>query len=209
MTTEAAGPESPRVRASDAEREEYARIIRDAVGEGRLNLDEGDERLATLYALKFRDELPSLIADLPAEGWDQEQHGRSGSRRGSRSSDRGGSGHARAGGSPAGEWPGRGPGRPGPGGRDGGWPGPGWRDGGPRGAGWQWAARRRLGRHAMFVIVVGTILTTIWALTASGFFWPLIPLAFLAFGLFRHACWVGWARHHGYRDYRDDRPDAA
>ncbi len=208
MTTEPAGPGSPRVRASDAEREEYARIIRDAAGEGRLNLDESDERLATLYAARFRDELPTLVADLPAEGWDQAQSGRSGTRRGSRSADRGGSGRTRTGGSSASEWPGR----PSSGGRDGGWPGPGWRDGGPRGAGWQWGARRRLGRHAMFVIVVGTILVSIWALTASGFFWPLIPLAFLAFGLFRHACWVGYARHrgyHGYRDDRADRPDAA
>jgi hypothetical protein len=205
MTTEPVGQGSPRVRASDAEREEYARIIRDSVGEGRLNLDEGDERLAALYAAKFRDELPSLIADLPAEGWDQAQYGRSGSRRRSRSGDRGEAGRPSAGGSSAGEWQGRrGPGRPDPGGRDGGWPGPGWRAGGPRGSGWQWAARRRLGRHAMFVIVVGTVLVTIWALTASGFFWPLIPLAFLAFGLFRHACWVGAARHHAYRDSRSD-----
>jgi hypothetical protein len=62
MTTEIPGG---RVRASDAEREEYATKIRDAVGEGRLTLGEGDERLAAIYATKFRDELHTTIADLP------------------------------------------------------------------------------------------------------------------------------------------------
>jgi hypothetical protein len=199
MTTEPAGA-APRVRASDAEREEYARVIRDAVGEGRLSLDEGDERLATVYAVRFRDELPSLITDLPAEGWDEPAYGRSGARRGSRSADRE---RTRPAGSPTGDRTGgRGP--QGRGWREGDWPRSGWSPGGPRGAGWQWAARRRLGRHATFVLVVGAILTGIWALTSSGFFWPLIPLAFLAFGLFRHACWVGYARNHTYRDDRSN-----
>jgi len=62
MTTETPGG---RVRASDAEREEYAAKVREAVGEGRLTLGEGDERLATIYADKFRDELHAHIADLP------------------------------------------------------------------------------------------------------------------------------------------------
>jgi uncharacterized protein DUF1707 len=58
--------ESGRVRASDAEREEFATLVREAVGEGRLTLAEGDERLATIYAAKFRDELRPLVADLPS-----------------------------------------------------------------------------------------------------------------------------------------------
>src|SRR4051794_38579330 len=58
--------ESSRVRASDAEREEFAAMVREAVGEGRLSLAEGDERLATLYAAKFRDELRPLVTDLPS-----------------------------------------------------------------------------------------------------------------------------------------------
>ena len=36
--------------------------------EGRLTLEEGEERLATVYAAKYRDELPPLAADLPGEG---------------------------------------------------------------------------------------------------------------------------------------------
>jgi hypothetical protein len=61
MTTD-----TPRVRTSDAERERIAQTLRAAVGEGRLTLEEGDERLATLYTTKYRDELAPLIADLPA-----------------------------------------------------------------------------------------------------------------------------------------------
>ncbi|GII21776.1 DUF1707 SHOCT-like domain-containing protein [Planosporangium mesophilum] len=57
--------EPRRVRASDAEREEYARIVRGAMGEGRLTLEEGEERLATVYAARYRDELPPFVADLP------------------------------------------------------------------------------------------------------------------------------------------------
>jgi Domain of unknown function (DUF1707) len=60
MTTE-----TPRVRTSDAERERIAETLRTAVGDGRLTLEEGDERLATLYTTKYRDELGPLVADLP------------------------------------------------------------------------------------------------------------------------------------------------
>jgi hypothetical protein len=67
MSTDANGnPNAGRVRASDAEREEFARIVREATGDGRLTLDEGDARLAQVYAAKFRDELRPLVADLPA-----------------------------------------------------------------------------------------------------------------------------------------------
>jgi hypothetical protein len=62
MSIESAG----RLRASDAEREEVATIVRDAVGEGRLDIAEGDQRLSAIYAAKFRDELAPLVSDLPA-----------------------------------------------------------------------------------------------------------------------------------------------
>jgi hypothetical protein len=68
----ASGP--AQVRASDAEREEYARVVRDAVGEGRLSLDEGDERLAQVYAAKFREDLRPLVRDLPND--EARGHGR-------------------------------------------------------------------------------------------------------------------------------------
>jgi hypothetical protein len=59
---------TPRVRTSDAEREEIVTILRAAIGEGRLTLDEGEERIAAAYAAKFRDELGPLTADLPDGG---------------------------------------------------------------------------------------------------------------------------------------------
>ncbi len=73
-----------RVRASDAERESVAETIRTAVTDGRLNLEEGDERLAALYATKYRDELGPLTVDLPRPddgrpGWGPDGRGRPGS----------------------------------------------------------------------------------------------------------------------------------
>jgi hypothetical protein len=56
------------VRASDAEREEYATILRAAMSEGRLTLGDGEERLARAYAATYRDELSPLTADLPDGG---------------------------------------------------------------------------------------------------------------------------------------------
>jgi hypothetical protein len=57
-----------RVRASDKEREQYANMLRAGMTEGRLTLEEGEERLTQVYAAKFRDELPPLTADLPDGG---------------------------------------------------------------------------------------------------------------------------------------------
>jgi hypothetical protein len=57
-----------RMRTSDKEREQVAEILRAAMTEGRLSLEEGEERLTTLYASKFRDELGPLTADLPGGG---------------------------------------------------------------------------------------------------------------------------------------------
>jgi hypothetical protein len=57
-----------RIRASDAEREEYATILRAAMTEGRLSLEEGEERLAKVYAATYRDELGPLTYDLPDGG---------------------------------------------------------------------------------------------------------------------------------------------
>jgi hypothetical protein len=54
-----------RVRASDAERERVAEVLRHAMSEGRLTLTEGEERLAAAYATTYRDELPPITADLP------------------------------------------------------------------------------------------------------------------------------------------------
>ena len=57
-----------RLRTSDTEREQVAAILRAAMAEGRLTLEEGEERLGQVYASKFRDELAPLTADLPNGG---------------------------------------------------------------------------------------------------------------------------------------------
>jgi hypothetical protein len=57
-----------RLRTSDTEREQVADMLRAAMTEGRLTLEEGEERLGQVYAAKFRDELAPLTADLPDNG---------------------------------------------------------------------------------------------------------------------------------------------
>jgi hypothetical protein len=57
-----------RIRTSDQERERIAEILRTAMAEGRLTLEEGEERLAAVYAAKYRDDLKPLTADLPDQG---------------------------------------------------------------------------------------------------------------------------------------------
>ncbi len=53
------------VLASDAEREDTVRRLHDAVGEGRLDLDEAGDRTTAAYAARHRDDLTALVADLP------------------------------------------------------------------------------------------------------------------------------------------------
>lgn len=53
------------VRASDAERDQAAGLLRTGYADGRLTRDELDERLAAGYAAKTRADLRSLIGDLP------------------------------------------------------------------------------------------------------------------------------------------------
>ncbi|HWC75134.1 MAG TPA: DUF1707 domain-containing protein [Gemmatimonadales bacterium] len=54
------------MRASDAERERVGKLLESAAAEGRLTPDEAGERLAAASTAKYREELGSLIADLPA-----------------------------------------------------------------------------------------------------------------------------------------------
>jgi hypothetical protein len=56
---------APTVRASDAERDQAAEILRAGYAEGRLDRDELDERLAAAYAAKTRADLRELTSDLP------------------------------------------------------------------------------------------------------------------------------------------------
>ena len=56
---------APDLRASDADRDRSAAIIREAAAEGRLELAEVDERLSAVYAAKTYGELAEVTADLP------------------------------------------------------------------------------------------------------------------------------------------------
>ncbi len=167
MTTE-----NPRVRTSDAERERVAQVLREAVGEGRLTLEEGDERLATLYTTKFRDELDPLIADLPRGGAQQ------GGGQGRRRFDRGRPGtEAGAAGMPweTPEASAAGPGRGGPG-----WPGP---------------FGRRMRPVLGLLRLVLTVAVVVGILSFIGHFWfLLIPLAFIMMAGGRRC--AGWRHHH-------------
>jgi hypothetical protein len=55
-----------RIRASDADRDKVVDILRAAYGEGRLSLEEFDERTTAAYAAKTWSALRELTADLPA-----------------------------------------------------------------------------------------------------------------------------------------------
>lgn len=55
----------PPMRASDRERDETVQVVSAAVGEGRLSLDEGRERIAAALSARYRHELDAILADLP------------------------------------------------------------------------------------------------------------------------------------------------
>ncbi|MFD9485568.1 DUF1707 domain-containing protein [Streptomyces sp. NPDC059991] len=56
------------MRASDAERERVAEALRDAVAEGRLDMEEFEERLEAAYKARTHGQLAPLVRDLPAPG---------------------------------------------------------------------------------------------------------------------------------------------
>ena len=61
-------PEPRNMRASDADRERVANVLREAAGDGRLTMDELDERLDAVYAAKTYAELEPITHDLPDAG---------------------------------------------------------------------------------------------------------------------------------------------
>ncbi|WP_304107036.1 DUF1707 domain-containing protein [Mycolicibacterium bacteremicum] len=63
MSTSAAEPGS--TRAGDAERAQAAQLLTDAAAQGRLSIDEYEQRLAKAYAATTHGELARLSADLP------------------------------------------------------------------------------------------------------------------------------------------------
>jgi hypothetical protein len=68
MSSSPAVPDPRHLRASDADRERIANVLRDAAGDGRLTMAELDERLDAVYAAKTYAELEPITHDLPATG---------------------------------------------------------------------------------------------------------------------------------------------
>ncbi|MET7486000.1 DUF1707 domain-containing protein [Streptomyces sp. NPDC005538] len=58
----------PELRASDADRERVAEVLRDALAEGRLDMEEFEERLEATYKARTYGELTPITRDLPAAG---------------------------------------------------------------------------------------------------------------------------------------------
>jgi hypothetical protein len=68
MNSPPAVPDPRNLRASDADRERIANVLREAAGDGRLTMDELDERLDAVYAAKTYAELEPITHDLPDAG---------------------------------------------------------------------------------------------------------------------------------------------
>lgn len=58
----------PELRVGDADRERVARILGQHMSQGRLDMEEYEERLETVYAAVTRADLEPVLADLPALG---------------------------------------------------------------------------------------------------------------------------------------------
>jgi hypothetical protein len=56
------------VRASDVDRERVADVLRQAAGEGRLTMEELEQRVTAVYSAKTYADLEPLTRDLPAPG---------------------------------------------------------------------------------------------------------------------------------------------
>jgi Domain of unknown function (DUF1707) len=59
-------PGDPRLRASDADRERTAQLLREHHAVGRLTVEEFNERLEKTFGARTLGELDELLADLPA-----------------------------------------------------------------------------------------------------------------------------------------------
>ncbi|MGW0548337.1 DUF1707 SHOCT-like domain-containing protein [Streptomyces altiplanensis] len=61
-------PREPALRASDADRDRIADILREAMAEGRLTAEEHSDRIDAVYRAKTVAELEPLVQDLPVPG---------------------------------------------------------------------------------------------------------------------------------------------
>ena len=61
------GELQPRMRAGDKDRQRVVQELGKHFGEGRLTVEEFDERVVRAHASVYLDELPALTADLPGD----------------------------------------------------------------------------------------------------------------------------------------------
>ena len=71
------GDLQPRMRAGDADRTTAVERLGRHLGEGRLTVEEFDERVVRAHASVYLDELPALTVDLPGEPQQQRRPSRS------------------------------------------------------------------------------------------------------------------------------------
>src|SRR5215212_10520639 len=62
---QAMGELQPRMRAGDKDRQQVVEQLGKHFGEGRLTVQEFDERVVRAHGSVYLDELPALTADLP------------------------------------------------------------------------------------------------------------------------------------------------
>jgi Domain of unknown function (DUF1707) len=72
-----AGPD-PDLRAADADRERVAERLRKSHAEGRLDIDELQERLERCFGSKTLGELRELVSDLPRQDLEEDRRRSSG-----------------------------------------------------------------------------------------------------------------------------------
>ena len=61
------GELQPRMRAGDKDRQRVVEQLGRHLGEGRLTVEEFDERVVRAHASRYLDELPALTIDLPQD----------------------------------------------------------------------------------------------------------------------------------------------
>jgi hypothetical protein len=77
---QAMGELQPRMRAGDKDRQGVVEQLGRHFGEGRLTVQEFDERVIQAHASVYLDELPALTADLPGDPQPQHRPTRSSTR---------------------------------------------------------------------------------------------------------------------------------
>ena len=70
------GELQPRMRAGDKDRQRVVEQLGKHFGEGRLTIEEFDERVVRAHASVYLDELPALTADLPGDPPQQQPYSR-------------------------------------------------------------------------------------------------------------------------------------